>query len=80
MIYFLCFHVYADTCVVSKLGRNQKLKSKVVFIVFINTTTTLLYLESVLGMPLGPRKKLMKAVNERKEALDNPDVIKDSRL
>jgi len=31
-------------------------------------------------MPLGPRKKLMKAVNERKDALDNPDVIKDSRL
>ena len=37
-------------------------------------------LGDVLGMPLGPRKKLLKAVNERREAMEEPDVITDSRL
>jgi len=37
-------------------------------------------LGDVLGMPLGPRKKLMKAVQERKQAIDDPDIISDSRL
>jgi len=37
-------------------------------------------LGDVLGMPLGPRKKLMKAVNERREAIEEPDVISDSRM
>jgi len=37
-------------------------------------------LGDVLGMPLGPRKKLMKAISDRKAAIENPDVITDSRL
>jgi len=37
-------------------------------------------LASELRMPLGPRKKLMKAISERQEAIDDPDVISDSRL
>ena len=37
-------------------------------------------LGDVLGMPLGPRKKLLKAINERREDMEEPDVINDSRL
>jgi len=37
-------------------------------------------LADVLGLPLGPRKKLMKAINERKQDMEEPDVISDSRL
>ena len=37
-------------------------------------------LGDVLGMPLGPRKKLMKAIKERREDMEEPDVISDSRL
>ena len=37
-------------------------------------------LGDVLGMPLGPRKKLLKAINERRADMEEPDVINDSRL
>ena len=37
-------------------------------------------LKDVLGMPLGPRKKLLKAVNERKKDMEEPDELEDSRL
>ena len=37
-------------------------------------------LGDVLGMQLGPRKKLLKAINERREDMEEPDVINDSRL
>jgi len=37
-------------------------------------------LGDVLGMPLGPRKKLMKAINDRAAAIESPDIISDSRL
>ena len=37
-------------------------------------------LSDVLGMPLGPRKKLLKAINERRKDMEEPDEIHDSRL
>jgi len=37
-------------------------------------------LGEVLGLPLGPRKKLMKAIEERKKAMEEPDTIEDSKL
>eukprot|EP00090_Calanus_glacialis_P023344 TRINITY_DN36017_c0_g1_i1.p1 TRINITY_DN36017_c0_g1~~TRINITY_DN36017_c0_g1_i1.p1 ORF type:complete len:462 (-),score=160.69 TRINITY_DN36017_c0_g1_i1:134-1519(-) len=37
-------------------------------------------LGDVLGMPLGPRKKLLKAINERRKDMEEPDEIHDSRL
>lgn len=37
-------------------------------------------LETTLKMPLGPRVKLLKAVKDRREAMENPDIIEDSHL
>jgi len=37
-------------------------------------------LGDVLGMPLGPRKKLLKAINERRRDMEEPEEINDSRL
>ena len=37
-------------------------------------------LREVLGMPLGPCKKLIKAVNERRRDMEEPDEMEDSRL
>jgi len=37
-------------------------------------------LTEVLRMPLGPRKKLLNAVEERRRAMMDPDEISDSRL
>ena len=37
-------------------------------------------LKDVLGMPLGPRKKLLKAVNERRKDMEEPEELEDSRL
>lgn len=33
-----------------------------------------------LNLPLGPYRKLVNAVNERKTALENPGEVVDSRL
>lgn len=33
-----------------------------------------------LGLPLGPRKKLLKAIEQRRAALENPGQVLDSRL
>lgn len=33
-----------------------------------------------LGMPLGPRKKLMKAIQDRRSDMEDPDVITDTRF
>jgi len=33
-----------------------------------------------LGLGMGPRKKLLKAINDRKAALENPGEVSDSRL
>lgn len=33
-----------------------------------------------LGIPMGPRRKLLNAVHERKKALEQPGDIQDSRL
>ncbi len=33
-----------------------------------------------LGMPLGPRKKLLKAVQDRRSDMEDPDILSDSRL
>ena len=33
-----------------------------------------------LGLPLGPRKKLLKAIEQRRAALENPGGVLDSRL
>ena len=33
-----------------------------------------------LGMPLGPRKKLLKAIQDRRNDLDEPDVMSDTRF
>ena len=37
-------------------------------------------LGDVLGMPLGSRKKLLKAINERRKDMDEPEEFHDSRL
>ena len=37
-------------------------------------------LKDVLGMPLGPRKKLLKAINERRKDMEEPEELEDSRL
>ena len=37
-------------------------------------------LGDVLGMPLGPRKKLLKAINERRKDMEDPEEIDESRL
>ena len=37
-------------------------------------------LGDVLGLPLGPRKKLLKAINESRKDMEEPDEIHDSRL
>ena len=37
-------------------------------------------LETTLKMPLGPRVKLLKAVKDRRDAMENPDIIEDSHL
>lgn len=33
-----------------------------------------------LGLPLGPRKKLLRAIDQRRAALENPGEVLDSRL
>ena len=33
-----------------------------------------------LGLGMGPRKKLLKAINDRKAALEDPGEVSDSRL
>lgn len=33
-----------------------------------------------LGLAMGPRKKLLKAINDRKAALEDPGEVLDSRL
>lgn len=33
-----------------------------------------------LGLPLGPRRKLTAAINNRKKALENPGEVLDSKL
>ena len=33
-----------------------------------------------LGLPLGPRKKLLKALHDRKKAIDNPGEFTDSKI
>ncbi|XP_063867151.1 pre-mRNA splicing regulator USH1G-like isoform X2 [Scylla paramamosain] len=33
-----------------------------------------------LKLPLGPRRKLLKAINERKSAIENPGEVEDSQL
>ena len=33
-----------------------------------------------LKLPLGPRRKLLKAINERKSAIENPGEVADSQL
>ena len=33
-----------------------------------------------LGLGMGPRKKLLKAINDRQAALENPGEVRDSRL
>lgn len=33
-----------------------------------------------LGLPLGPRRKLLKALEDRRKALDEPGEVEDSRL
>ena len=33
-----------------------------------------------MGLPLGPRRKLLKAAADRKSALDDPGEVIDSRL
>ena len=33
-----------------------------------------------LGMPLGPRRKLLQAIAERKSALEDPGELEDSHL
>ena len=37
-------------------------------------------LSESLGMPLGSRKKLMKAIEDRRQAIDEPEELTDSRL
>ena len=37
-------------------------------------------LSESLGMPLGSRKKLMKAIKDRRAAIEEPDELTDSRL
>ena len=37
-------------------------------------------LGDVLGLPLGPRKKLLKAINERRKDMEEPDEIHDNKL
>ena len=37
-------------------------------------------LSDSLGMPLGSRKKLMKAIRERRQAIEEPEELTDSRL
>jgi len=33
-----------------------------------------------LGLALGPRRKLLKALEDRRKALDEPGEVEDSRL
>jgi len=33
-----------------------------------------------LGLGMGPRKKLLKAINDRKAVLEDPGAVSDSRL
>jgi Usher syndrome type-1G protein len=33
-----------------------------------------------LGLPLGPRRKLLQAITERKSALEDPGELEDSHL
>jgi hypothetical protein len=33
-----------------------------------------------LGLPLGPRKKLLKALHDRKNAIDNPGDFRDTKI
>jgi hypothetical protein len=33
-----------------------------------------------LGLGMGPRKKLLKAINDRKAALEDPGEVSDSKL
>ena len=37
-------------------------------------------LSESLGMPLGSRKKLMKAIEDRRQAIEEPEELTDSRL
>lgn len=33
-----------------------------------------------MKLPIGPRRKLLKAINDRKSAIDDPGEVEDSQL